>query len=139
MRNTDNIHARIIAYSGESTMAAGLVTGKKPEIFKRSVIELIEALYDEGIQPYDIAVLAYNTDTLSAIKSDAPKGIYFTDKLTEWDKQKILRATVQSFKGLEANVVIIADAPALDGNKNNKLNYVGESRAKYRLYIHSAD
>lgn len=141
MRNTDNIHSRIIAYSGESTKAAGLVTGKKPEIFKRSVIELIEALYDEGIQPYDIAVLAYNTDTLSAIKSDAPKGIYFTDKLIEWDrdKQKILRATVQSFKGLEANVVIIVDAPALDGNKNNQLNYVGESRAKYRLYIHSAD
>ena len=141
MRNSDNIHHRIIEYSEEHTIAGGWITGKKPEIFQESVVALIERLREEdGIQPYDIAVLAYNTDTLTKINNHVQKKIHFTDKLTEWDEEKILKTTVQSFKGLEANVIIIPDAPRLsDSEKIKHLCYVGESRAKYRLYVHSED
>ena len=141
MRNSDNIHKRIIEYSREETVPGGWITGKEPEIFQGSVIDFIEKLHSrEGIQANDIAVLAYNTDTLKSLNSHTQKRIYFTDKLTEWNENKILKTTVQSFKGLEANVIIIADTPSVsDKIKVNQLNYVGESRAKYRLYIHSAD
>ena len=77
MRNSDNIHHRIIEYSEEHTIAGGWITGKKPEIFQESVVALIERLREEdGIQPYDIAALAYNTDTLTKINNHVQKKIH---------------------------------------------------------------
>ena len=49
----------------------------------------------------------------------------------EIESQFILMTTIHQFKGLESNIVILLD----DGSLTDEERYVGESRAKYKLYI----
>lgn len=58
-------------------------------------------------------------------------------QLGKWREDKcVLVETIQSFKGLEANCVVLVIAGNLPSqDENDKLRYVGESRAKYELYI----
>ena len=49
--------------------------------------------------------------------------------------REIRFATVQSFKGLEADVVIYLQHDVSNNIENNRIKYVGYSRARYFLYI----
>lgn len=143
LRNTDRIHEQIVQYSREDTSPGGYISGMRPEFFNESVENLIQRLKnDEGIHPDDIAVLGYRQESIDNVRDRNQEQLYFTSNIREWNNRNrnILKTTVQSFKGMEANVVIIADAdqmPNLDDVELNHLRYVGESRAKYRLYLHS--
>ena len=142
LRNTDNIHGRIIRYSGEKTVPGRFIAGRSPENFDCSVTDLVHKLKNvEGIRASDIAVLCYDQDALAGIANRTEDGICFTSNFGGWNEKKILKTTVRSFKGLEANVIIVADAdhmPPLEEAELNHLRYVCESRAKYRLYLHRA-
>ena len=143
LRNTDRIHEQIVQYSREDTSPGRYISGMRPEFFNESVENLIQRLKnDEGIHPDDIAVLGYRQESIDNVRDRNQEQLYFTSNIREWNNRNrnILKTTVQSFKGMEANVVIIADAdqmPNLDDVELNHLRYVGESRAKYRLYLHS--
>ena len=142
MRNTDNIHNRIVGYSHETTRPGGLIMGGPPKEFSGSVADLVANLLTEGIRPHSIAVLAYRKKTIDGLQSDEARDVRFTEKFRFWNKRNgnVLKATVQSFKGLEADVVIVADSvpelPELTDTDRDHLRYVAESRAKYRLYLH---
>ena len=118
-----------------------MITGENPREFDCTVVELIRRLKKEGRQSGDIAVLGYKKEHLDQIGNSSQDEIFFTDSLSQWsDRGSILKTTVQSFKGLEANVIIVADddVPMLGHEEQNHLRYVCESRAKYRLYLHRA-
>ena len=60
-----------------------------------------------------------------------------TDRLSR--QERILFATVQSFKGLESPVVIITDFDSVERDSQKNLLYVGMTRARSALYILVSD
>ena len=55
-------------------------------------------------------------------------------RVDEASARSILMTTIHQFKGLESNIVVLID----DGTLTDEERYVGESRAKYELYVVSA-
>ena len=49
----------------------------------------------------------------------------------------IFHGTIASFKGLEADVLILADIDPNDERCNRNARYVAASRAKLRLYVYA--
>ena len=95
----------------------------------------------ENNSPRDIAVLSFEKGdiiNLSRITDSKGRSVSFTSEVSVWESGgKILKATVQSFKGLEANIVVLFMSKV--AQINEKLRYVAESRAKYGLYIVEED
>lgn len=119
---------------------------------------MVEELLSQGRRPRDIVVLSDRKESLKdclARQVQYAGGTiefkqYQRDKdgnplkwedgkrvLRKWREDKcILAETIQSFKGLEANCVILLLSENLQNqDENDKVRYVGESRAKYELYI----
>ena len=126
------------------------------DIEKEQVAKVLEELLTER-KPSQIAVLFNSEEVMPDLREvRSPAGPvelvrYNSDRggnrrslkdvkkyLRKWHEDKcILMETIQSFKGLEANcVVLIApNMPWLSEEENMRLRYVGESRAKFQLYI----
>lgn len=126
LRNTDCIFNEFKGYSSEATRPGRFIAGVPVVKTSQSCREIVNGLRKKNYQPSDIAVLAPKLDLLP------PGEDIFTDDLEIWRNNcKVLRTTVQSFKGLEANCVIfVGESQCVD-----ELKYVGLSRAKYELYI----
>lgn len=161
-RNTEKIFTHFRDLSQESTIAM-LTKARFPyikdvceDIAKEQIAKVLEELLTMR-KPSQIAVL-FNCDASAPnlCTVQGPAGAvelvgYNRDRagnrrslkdvrkyLRKWREDKcILMETIQSFKGLEANcVVLIApNMPWLSEEENMRLRYVGESRAKYELYI----
>ena len=141
-RNTKPIHTRISQYEDQKTLAyfdddtLGRPTVPVTIISKDDVYKtLCRLLIDNA--PGDIAVLTFEKDAVlefTRFIDSRGRNVSFTTNVSEWEGgNKILKATVQSFKGLEANIVLLFASDF--EHANNQLKYVGESRAKYELYI----
>lgn len=105
---------------------------------------LTNLIQKKGRQPKNIALLSIggaNINQFSAIPNGNGTTYQISDNLNNWyDDQCILKTSVEGFKGLDADIVFLFGDKSLP--KNNSLHdqrekdrYVGESRAKYELYI----
>ena len=57
------------------------------------------------------------------------------DNISYANKNIIKYCTVQSFKGLESDIVFYIDIDGFSDTKNRMINYVALSRAKSFLYV----
>ena len=57
-------------------------------------------------------------------------------KPVEVKSNNVMYATIDIFKGLEADVVILADTHIIPEDEKQKLMYVEASRARHRLYVY---
>lgn len=127
IRNTDRIFLAFKRLSEEETLPGEIIEGVEITRTTESCKEIVRKLREKNYySPCDIAVLAPKRELL-------PSGDdIFTDKFDVWRGNcKVLRATIQSFKGLEANCVLFL------GEKqcSDELKYEAMSRAKYELYL----
>jgi len=108
------------------------------------VIALVEHwVSKEGLLPSQIAILSpwrrENTCLADVVKLGRTP---LTESIDEWQKGAgILQTTVRTFKGLEADVLLLIDVPAPDAHKafSSADYYVGCSRAKSVLYVLARD
>lgn len=161
-RNTETILNHFRDLSLENTIAM-LTKARFPDIkevcediAQEQIARVLEDLLTVR-KPSEIAVLFNADDAMPTLRTvQSPTGAvelvrYNYDRagnrrslkdvkkhLRKWHDDKcILMETIQSFKGLEANCVVLIAPPMpwLSEDENMRLRYVGESRAKYELYI----
>ena len=91
------------------------------------------------LKPSQVAVLSPNRKDRSSIKDlKVARGVHITENLDDWrDNKGVLFSTVKSFKGLEADAVIIIDVPLVEDTSFFKQSdyYVACSRAKHLLVV----
>jgi hypothetical protein len=112
---------------------------------KRRVESYINDWVKQGkLKPSQVAVLSPNIKGRSSIKDlHAARGIKITEDIDAWREDKgVLFSTVKSFKGLEADAIIIIDVPVEEDSTFFRQSdfYVACSRAKHVLVvIHKED
>ena len=126
-------------------MKVSLMVYENLEDQRQLLAEVIKGLRKEGVPPGDIVVLSHigNKKESGCFYDLTPlKGIcsyQFVDGKEYQPRVKdCLRiTTVQSFKGMEAKVVIVTDVKGLDDEDGfvKPLNYTSFSRAKAQLFI----
>ena len=152
-RSTRRISSFLAKATGLAPISGGPVEGMKVNLItyenldqqRQSLAEVIKGLRKEGVPPGDIVVLSH-------IGNKKEHGCFFDltalNGLCSYQfvdgreyqppvKDRLRVTTVQSFKGMESKVVIVADVKGLDdGNGFIKpLNYTSFSRAKTQLFI----
>ncbi|HDT11579.1 MAG TPA: hypothetical protein ENN58_02450, partial [bacterium] len=92
-----------------------------------------------GLKTSQVVILGAHAKSHSSLKDASAIGKYpITQHLGHWESDKgILYASIRSFKGLEADAVIMIDIPEPDSIPNFTRSdfYVGCSRAKHLLVI----
>ena len=122
-------------------------TGEEPKLLSYAktpeIPSLLEKVLDEvvkkgKVKPDDVVVLApykVTSDRLGITSLMEKKRDFFTTDLVTPGQSKVRIGTIQSFKGLEADVVILI---GIDGNEHacSPANlYVGATRARTMLYV----
>lgn len=103
------------------------------KLIRKIVNESVAGLAEVGINPCETAILSANH---SAILSEwCDHGSFIRPVQGALCKQvnAVRVATIQSFKGLEASVVVLTGIDDLDDPVQRRLLYVGGSRARARL------
>jgi hypothetical protein len=108
--------------------------------FKKRVERYInEWVKDGNLKPSQIAILSPNKKERSSISDlNAAQGIKITEDIDAWREYKgVLFSTVKSFKGLEADAVLLIDIPEEEDTSFFKQSdyYVACSRAKHLLVV----
>jgi len=111
-------------------------TNDQVKILRNDIITLVE---NENIIPKQIVILIHTTKgksclaNVTKIKNYKIKSVYSQNKIKDDDIQY---GTIEIFKGLEADVVILADMHLMEENQFDNRLYVEASRAKHRLYVY---
>lgn len=167
-RNTDKIYrhfadATVISMKPQLRDGRIHVNGEPyriPEVAEEEIkVETLLSKYlQDGTRRYsDIAILACSTNSLNQlprkIQLGENKSVSITDTFGDWiDNKTVYKSTIHSFKGLEANCIILIDdfnliTPSEQSELRERfgdvqvddqkefLRYVGESRAKFKLII----
>ncbi len=135
-RNTSLIHDHFKGYQECEDVIALIQDGIKEVEEISDVEEKLKELLSKGRQPKDIAILSSDEENLKPYKtihngvSNKPVGIS-NDLENWWANKVVLKETIRRFKGLEAPIVIFISSKS----DSDVIRYVGESRAKYELYI----
>jgi hypothetical protein len=115
-----------------------LQQGTSPETWKRDLAKNLGTLAEEGIQPNQVLILAPHRPETLGLKDGQILGPWHLNAVSDWwedEKATHVRiGTVQSFKGLEADVVIYL-APAYRHPDAKRLAYTAYSRARHRLIV----
>lgn len=135
-RNTSLIHEHFKGYQECEEVIALIQDGVKDVEEINDVEEKLKELLASGRQPKDIAILSADAENLKSHKTvhnaASNKPVCISDNLDRWwSNEVILKQTIRRFKGLEAPIVIFIPSPS----DSDVTRYVGESRAKYELYI----
>ena len=141
-RNTDKIFESFKQYSQESTVPMirscnDYVTKEVSVINRDMVCDVITEMLANGVRPSDIALISTSVDMVAEFKkknvvNSMGVKVYFRDNLDKWYKgETILSTTIQSFKGLESKIVFFFATESC----TNELKYVGQSRARFELYL----
>jgi hypothetical protein len=122
--------------------------GEKPTVLtlglnydvKKRVERYINVWVKDGnLKPSQIAILSPNKKERSSISDlNAAQGIKITEDIDAWREDKgVLFSTVKSFKGLEADAVLLIDIPEEEDTSFFKQSdyYVACSRAKHLLVV----
>ena len=107
---------------------------------KKRVERYINDWVKQGkLKPSQVAVLSPNRKDRSSVKDlHSARGIKITEDIDAWREDKgVLFSTVKSFKGLEADAVILIDVPEEEDFNFFKQSdyYVACSRAKHLLAV----
>lgn len=118
--------------------------GVKPRVFEQGDDEttrqvlgrlLNKLINEENIRRSQIAILTPNSPANSSLGgADEIGGQPIIFDLNQWG-QGVLHSTISGFKGLEADIVIMADIDPSNPRCSPEDRYAGASRAKYRLFI----
>ena len=109
---------------------------------KREISRVINRWLNEDVEPSDLAIISCTTQRKSGLRHGLEDTVRYP--LVEWDKDEppaediLPFSTVHSFKGLESDLVVMADIdrPAKPGDRfPSRLYYVGASRARVMLVL----
>lgn len=95
----------------------------------------ISYLLEEGLQPNQITILS----PLRFERSVASELEVCKDSLADDQINYVLFSTIASYKGLESQVILLIEIDRLDWEKNQRLLYIGATRAKSALYVFMAE
>ena len=98
----------------------------------------IQSLLTGGVNANDIVILSKYKKENSLLKDEntlCNLPIKEMDNISYENKNVLKYCTVQSFKGLESNIVFYIDIDGFSDTKNRMINYVALSRAKSFLYV----
>lgn len=122
----------------------GVPDGEKPSVYQqpgpsktsRMVTELIDDLVDKDRIDYgSIAILSPRSPQNSSLDGATKLGRHqVVHKVEQWG-DGVLHSTISSFKGLEADVVILVDVDPESPRCSRNARYVAASRARLRLYV----
>ncbi len=108
---------------------------------RRKLLRVVRSLLGQGIKPGNIILLSRYKFENSCLNGEN----LFTDLCTFqnvtrldprlWLDDSLKFCTVQSFKGLEAPVVILLDVESFEDMRSRLLNYTAMSRATSLLYV----
>jgi len=108
---------------------------------KKILEELLIDLRNSGIYGNDVVILSRYAISNSqnclhqSLLSRNAGILKTTGQMWLAKKNEVRFSTISSFKGLEANVVIIYDMDSFSSQTARMLNYVGISRACSKLYV----
>ena len=141
-RNTQNIHEHLVAMQPELQIAQCVAPPGVPvEIepvhpnLARTLRRVLARLLGEGgVAPEDVVILTGQSPSRSPVlEAEAELRPY---RLTLTDEPGAVRVRgVQSFKGMEAPVVILTGLEPYPPDKARQLHYIGASRATNHLVV----
>ena len=141
-RNVNPIHERLSEYEIEKTVAYwdAETLGTQPIPVKSINLQEVRPVLCKLLEtnaPSSVALLSASNqayETITNFTDANGRSVRFTDDVNVWLRgSRILKTTIQAFKGLEADIVLLFGTTS--ESCSDKLRYVGESRAKYQLYI----
>lgn len=145
-RNTKPIAFGVRLISGAGSIESLRVEGPRIEEIwyrdtrhqQREIVKCIRRILSEGVPPSDLVILSrYGHESNPLFGSLSELGLqldpYGSYPLNE--RECVRFATVQSFKGLESDVVILADIDDLTSLEALHSYYVGGSRARAYLAL----
>lgn len=122
---------------GEGTNEPVLTFWRDPEDQKRKVSDFLKQCLDpkSGFKPRDIVLLSPRDD--NSLGQQMALDPEWSGRVAPWASgaDKIRYSTIQSFKGLEAPVVIVTDFDSVESDLHQSLFYIGLSRAQHHLGI----
>lgn len=145
-RNTEQIALRTAALSLVPPAKKLKITGPKVVAksfedrkdfvtkFKKEITSIISG----GLSAKDIVILSkkkLQNSLLSELRSVCNLTVIEQENISEFSKSSLNYYTIQSYKGLESNIVFLIDVDGFGDQHNRLLNYVAMSRAKLLLYI----
>lgn len=107
-------------------------------IFRKELI----SLFTGGTSQADIVVLSrykHDNSGISDLKSLNNLEIIENNDISRFNNNAINYFTVQSYKGLESNIIFYIDIDGFKSEQDRFLNYVAMSRAKIMLYLFYPD
>jgi len=107
-------------------------------VFRKELI----SLFSGGTSSVDVVVLSkyrYINSGIFGLKSLNNLEIVENNDINNFNKNAINYFTVQSYKGLESNIVFYIDIDGFKNEQDRFLNYVAMSRAKIMLYLFYSD
>lgn len=147
-RNTVQIATQASVVSGFPTGNARVQGPKVEYITYKSetdqaleIVDLVNCLVEkEEIPPGSITILSTrNKDRMSLVTSGVKLPKYFAElnekNIVSNDKGSTFFGSVQSYKGLENNVIIYCDVDKLNDDWIESVNYVGMTRPREKLYV----
>ncbi len=145
-RNTREIAEQVRYLSGIGTDEVAFTEGPKTvdrewsdrKGQSKAARACIKDWLDQGVPPEAITILSPRRFASSAAASDLGIGVRIRDRSGEPPEDEpgvIPFSTIQSFKGLESDAVLLADVDDLDTNTARGLLYVGASRARTLLAV----
>jgi|LSQX01.2.fsa_nt_gb superfamily I DNA/RNA helicase len=149
-RNTEQIGRKITVLTLVPSAKHMKITGPKviiksykneTDLLKKLKKE-INSLLSGGVSSKDIVLLSkYKLDNsnIKNQKSMCKLDINEVYDISNLGRKSLNFFTVQSFKGLESNIVFYIDVDGFEKDSDRMLNYVAMSRAKILLYIFYKD
>ncbi len=139
-RNTKNIHNLISAFYDGTNYENSSLRGEKVRLieklldFEKQIIELLSKLiHQNGVYPNQISILTAIPTSDSNILNIIDNSIFKSTTCENPIENHIVIDSIQRYKGLENDVVILLHSSEKDNDLN--LIYTGLSRAKLLLYV----
>ena len=142
LRNTQRIHkAAMVHYSGPTTSAPGplgielnwVEIGTASSAPKAIYDEVKRLVYQENLDPADIAVLVPDSETRDAFMIASARSSLIISDAESVSSEALIVDTVRRFKGLERNAVVLCLAGV--ETRLTQLAYSGMTRARAALSI----
>jgi superfamily I DNA/RNA helicase len=150
IRNTANIYKWAVEQTGYGSLSfANTIEGASPEIsriktknnVKRHLNSLLNRLIKhEYVSNQSVTILSNRKKENSALCGVDELGSFIITEKDRWEtvENEIAFSTLQSFKGLESDVIIYLDHSrkgAIDDEIRRRQQYIAYTRARFYLYV----